>query len=98
MDDANDLKPVEEKYYKLKYVPEECALLDIAKAIEGVAYAPGLGYGFYEFTKPEYILYNKQVIVMDQVFKLSIKFDDNSIMAFLSFRMRSCTMALVHVV
>ena len=36
--------------------------------MEGLAnYNPGLGYGFYEFTMPEFISYDKQVILMDKV-------------------------------
>ena len=66
-DDGN-LKPVDKRYYTLKRVSHECTTLDIGKSIMGEAYKTGLGYGFYEFTKPELILHDKRVILMDQVF------------------------------
>ena len=67
-----NLKRVEDKYIKLKKVPgdREYPVLEFAKTMapEGLAhYNPGLGYGFFEFTKPEFILYDKQVIMMDKV-------------------------------
>ena len=51
----------------LNRVSKECTILDFGKTIEGVTYKPGLGYGFYDFTKPELISHDKQVILMDQV-------------------------------
>ena len=67
--DNQKLQLVTERYYKLKYVPQECSILDFAKTIEGVTYNAGFGYGFYEFTKPEIIQYDKQVILMNEVCK-----------------------------
>lgn len=65
--DKDNLKLIAERYYKLKNVPKEYLILDFAKTIEGITYNPGFGYGFYEFTKPEIIHYDKQVILMDEV-------------------------------
>ena len=48
-------------------MPQEYLILDFTKTIEGITYNPGFGYGFYEFTKPEIISYDKQVILMDKV-------------------------------
>ena len=68
-DDGNLLiKLVDKKYYTLNRVLQECSTLDFGKNIKGITYKPGLGYGFYEFTKPELISHDKQVILMDQVF------------------------------
>ena len=59
---------VDKKYRILKQVQEECSILDFVKTIEGLShYTPGIGYGFYEFTKPERISHDKQVILMDKV-------------------------------
>jgi hypothetical protein len=66
-DGKDNLKPVDKKNYKLKHVPKEYLILDFAKAIEGITYNPGFGYGFYDFIKPEIIQYDKQVILMDEV-------------------------------
>ena len=78
-DDDEKLSPIEEKYHvQLERVPlgQEYPILDFVKTkIEGVTYNPRLGYGFYEFTKPELISYDKQVIVMDQVFELGSTFE-----------------------
>ena len=64
------LRAIDKKYYRLEPVREECTIPDFVKTIEGVTYNPKLGYEFYEFTKPEYILYDQQVILMDKVLKL----------------------------
>ena len=69
-DDDKSLKLVDDKYKKLTRVPgdQEYPVLEFTKNIEGIPnYYPKLGYGFYEFTKPEFILHNKQVILMDKV-------------------------------
>ena len=55
-------------YYKLYWVTEDCQLAEFTKNIPGLMHRCKLGYGFYEFTKPEYISFDKQVILMDKVF------------------------------
>jgi hypothetical protein len=63
------LKIIEQKYIKLKKVPagdREYPILEFAKTVEA-NYNPGMGYGFYEFTKPEFITCDKQVILMNKV-------------------------------
>ena len=70
------LKLVDEKYKKLIRVPDdqEYPILDftnlksVSEVLPSKKYHPSLGYGFYEFTKPEYISRNKQVILMDKVY------------------------------
>ena len=65
------LKLVDDKYKILTRIPadQEYPILEFTKTIEGIPnYYPSLGYGFYQFTKPEYISYDKQVILMDQVY------------------------------
>jgi hypothetical protein len=70
-----NLKLVDEKYKKLIRVPndQEYPILEFtnlkifSEVIPGKVYHPSLGCGFYEFTKPEYISRNKQVILMDKV-------------------------------
>ena len=72
----DNLKLVDHKYIKLKKVPvgREYPILEFAKTIEGLAnYNPGLGYGFCEFTMPEFILYDKEVIMMDKVSAIIIR-------------------------
>ena len=70
------LKLVDDDYKKLIRVPrpddqEYYPILDfiklesVSEVLHGKKYHPSLGYGFYEFTKPEYISRNKQVILMD---------------------------------
>jgi hypothetical protein len=69
--EADNLELIADKCIKLKKVPgdREYPILEFVKTVKGLAnYNPGLGYGFYEFTKPEFILYDKQVILMDKVF------------------------------
>ena len=62
-------KVVDEKFYQIFGVAKEC---DVPKFVKGIPdlklkYNSGLGYGFYEFTKPELISYDKQVILMGKV-------------------------------
>ena len=66
MDDERNMQLVNQKHYKLERVTNECSILDFCR-VTFEDYTPGLGYGFYEFTKPELIQYEKQVILMDQV-------------------------------
>ena len=73
------LKLVDEKYKKLIRVPHDqeypMCILDfinlklksVSEVLPSSKYHPGLGYGFYEFTKPEFISRKKQVILMDKV-------------------------------
>lgn len=91
-DDERNMQLVDKKYYTLKHVPKECLILDFCKTIEGITYKPGLGYGFYEFTKPELIQHEKQVMLMDQVSSLLLFLNINNN---LFYRVTSCTMALV---
>ena len=74
-DEDKSLKLVDDKYKTLTQVPGDrkypMTILEFAKTIKGVFnYNPGLGYGFYEFTKPELISYDKQVILMDKVLNI----------------------------
>jgi hypothetical protein len=74
-DAEENLKAVELKYIKLKKVPgdREYPVHEFAKTMDGLSnYNPGLGYAFYEFTKPELIAYDKQVILMDKVWTTSL--------------------------
>ena len=69
-DEDKSLTLVDDKHKTLTQVPgdQEYPIVEFAKTIKGVSnYNPGLGYGFYEFTKPELISYEKQVILMDKV-------------------------------
>ena len=69
-DDDKTLKLVDDKYKMLIRVPDdrEYPVLEFTKTIKGIPdYYPKLGYGFYEFTKPEFISRDKQVILMDKV-------------------------------
>lgn len=59
---------VPDKYYSLHSVTKACEVIDFVRGIPGLTYSTRLGYGFYEFTKPELISYDKQVILMDKVF------------------------------
>ena len=61
------LEKVPEKYYKLYTVDKTCPVSEFVKDIPESS-CTGLGYGFYEFKKPELISYDKQVILMDKVF------------------------------
>ena len=71
-EEDKSLKLIDDKYKTLTLVPSDrkCPIpvLEFAKTIKSIFnYNPGLGYGFYEFTKPELISYDKQVILMDKV-------------------------------
>lgn len=79
----------------------EYPVLEFAKTMapEGLAhYNPGLGYGFYEFTKPEFILYDKQVIMMDKVSKFNSMQLNVKLIIYYSSRIMNSTMVLMHVV
>jgi hypothetical protein len=64
--ESDTLKIVGQEYYKLYPVEKECKIAKFVGTIK-VAYKSGLGYGFYQFTKPELISYDKQVILMGTV-------------------------------
>ena len=67
----SEIKMVPEENYKLYSVENRCRVIDfVGKHADLEKYSPGLGYGFYEFTKPEFISYDKQVILMDKVFAI----------------------------
>ena len=61
-------KVVNEQYYQLYYVPQDCTTT-VKEFLEDrqLHYSLCLGYAFYEFTEPELIAHNKQVILMDKV-------------------------------
>ena len=63
-----NLKPVPTESYLLFTVSKACKVIEFRNAHQNLnTYNPALGYGFFEFTKPEYIRYNRAVIVMDKV-------------------------------
>lgn len=63
----DSLEKVGQDYYTLYRVTKECRLSEFATGIPDLMVKSRLGYGFYEFTKPELISYDKQVILMDKV-------------------------------
>ena len=65
--ESETLKIVGPEYYTLYPVSKECEIPKFVETIKGLSYKPGLGYGFYQFTKPELISYDKQVILMGKV-------------------------------
>ena len=66
------MKMVPEENYKLFSVKKRCLVIDLVEEHEDLKkYSPGSGYGFYEFTKPEFISHDKQVILMDKVFAIN---------------------------
>ena len=65
--ESDTLKIVGQKYYTLYPVEKECEIPRFVETIEGLSYKSGSGYGFYQFTKPELISYDKQVILMGKV-------------------------------
>ena len=63
-----NLKPVPNRNYSLFTVSKACKVIEFRNAHQELnTYNPALGYGFFEFTKREYISYNQEVIVMDKV-------------------------------
>lgn len=63
-----NLKVVPKENYKLFTVVKQCQIMEfVGEKSELKTYNPALGYGFFELTKPEYISYNHEVIVMDKV-------------------------------
>ena len=66
--DGKDLEIVKNDYYELYPVTKECQLSEFTATIPGLTTRCKLGYGFYEFTKPEFISFDKQVILMGKVF------------------------------
>lgn len=60
------LEIVPKEYYILYPVNKTCPVSEFVKDISECGFT-GLGYGFYEFKKPELISYDKQVILMDKV-------------------------------
>ena len=68
------LKIVGQKYYTLYPVEKECKIPKFVETIdsEGLSYKSGSGYGFYQFTKPELISYDKQVILMGKVWSFVV--------------------------
>ena len=63
------LEIVGKEYYELYPVTKECQLSEFTATIPGLRNRWKLGYGFYEFTKPEFISYDKQVILMAKVYR-----------------------------
>ena len=55
-------------FYSIYEVPEDC---DDTLLSFGRKHIPGFrsesGYGYFEFTKPEYLKFNKNVILMNKV-------------------------------
>ena len=71
-DDDESLKLVDGMYIKkLSQVPgdQEYPVLEFARNNEIPNYNPKQGYGFYQFTQPEFISYSKLVILQDKVCK-----------------------------
>ena len=66
--ESDTLKIVGPEYYTLYPIEEECEILKFVENIKDLSYKSGLGYGFYQFTKPELISYDKQVILMGKVY------------------------------
>lgn len=98
--DDKTLKPVDDKYFtKLIRVPDDRVypILEFTKTIEGIPdYYPRSGYGFYEFTKPEFISHDKQVILMDKVLLSYYKCFWQQSFIIHATRMINYTMVLVH--
>ena len=67
---SEKLEVVGKEYYKLYPVTKECQLSEFTKTIPGLTSKWKLGYVFYEFTKPEFISFDKQVILMGKVYIL----------------------------
>ena len=93
--DEKKLEIVGKEYYKLHSVTEECQLSVFTATIQGLTTKCKLGYGFYQFTKPEFILNDKQVILMGKVFLNLIVKEELPIRFMCFFRMTSYTMAPV---
>ena len=64
-----NLKPVPNENYELFTVSKACKVIEFRNSHQKLnTYYPAFGYGFFEFTKPEYISYNREVILMDKVY------------------------------
>lgn len=70
--ESDTLNIVDQKYYTLYPVVKECEIPEFVETIEGLSYKSGSGYGFYQFTKPELISYDKQVILMGKVWSFVV--------------------------